>query len=190
VVEEERDRLVNLGALDQVPVVEDEDERIADWLQLVDQRRQDALEQRRSRSREQREGLGADIGLDRADRLDGVRPEPDRIVVPGIDREPGERSRPAVELLPGGEERRLAPPCRRRDESELPAPVCAELLDEGRTRNEIAARGRAAKLRDEQPRSRPGPPRGSAILPRLGGSGADGSLLSIDREEVNEVVRA
>ena len=51
--------------------------------------------------------------------MDDVGPEPDRVAVAAIERDPGERPRLTLERVPIGEERRLPPPGGGADQGQL-----------------------------------------------------------------------
>jgi hypothetical protein len=91
-----------------VVVVEHEDYPLSKRLELVDERRHDVLQEARAGRSKESQGLGSDIGLDDPDRLDDKRPETPRVVVPAVDREPERLSLVPSELLPAGDQRRLA----------------------------------------------------------------------------------
>ena len=89
VLDEERERLVHLLRVDHVVVVEDEQGLFPG--QIVDQRRDQALERRRRGRAEQRSHPFADSGTGPVQRGYRVVPEPGWVVVPRVQREPGDR---------------------------------------------------------------------------------------------------
>src|SRR5581483_781439 len=72
-LDEEAELLVDLGALDRVVVVEREDELGVKLVELVDERREDVVDDLGARHAEQVEGGPADARLDGPERLDRVR---------------------------------------------------------------------------------------------------------------------
>jgi hypothetical protein len=104
VLDQERERLVHLLCADHVVVVEDEHGLLPG--QIVDQRRDQALERRRRWRAEQRSHPFAGPRPSPVQRGHRVAPEPGRVVVPRVQREPGDR----MLAVPGpvGEQDRLA----------------------------------------------------------------------------------
>src|SRR6266508_157520 len=163
-VEEERNRLVDLGVLERVVVVDNQDERPFECVELVDQRRQDVLYDGCARRLEERQRLTSYLGPNGADGLDEMHPEPDWIVVPTVDGEPCKRASLSFRPLPRREKRRLSRSCRRREERQLVA-ASHKLLHESGASNEVTSHGRRLKLppQDSALRARcsarPAPPR-------------------------------
>ena len=89
VLDQERERLVHLLRADHVVVVEDEQGLLPG--QIVDQRRDQALERRRRWRAEQRSHPFARPRTGPVQRGYRVAPEPGRVVVPRVQREPGDR---------------------------------------------------------------------------------------------------
>jgi hypothetical protein len=116
VLDEEGERLVDLLVADEVVVVEDERERGVVVLEVVDERRHDVVHEARPGGAEERERERADLGVACPHGLDDVRPEPDGVIVGGVEREPRERPVRLRVGAPGGQERRLPPPRRGRDD--------------------------------------------------------------------------
>ena len=89
VLDQERERLVHLLRADHVVVVEDEQGLLPS--QIVDQCRDQGLERRRRWRAEQRSHPFAGPGTGPVQRGHRVAPEPGRVVVPRVQREPGDR---------------------------------------------------------------------------------------------------
>ena len=89
VLGQERERLVHLRRADHVVIVEDQQGLIPG--QVVDQRRDQPLERRRRGRTEQRRHPPAGPGAGPVERGHRVPPEPGRVVVPRVQRQPGNR---------------------------------------------------------------------------------------------------
>ena len=111
-LEQEPERLVDLMRSDHMVIVEDQPCLFRRWLarQVVDQRRDQALERGRRRRAEQRRHPFGDPGAGPGQRGHRVPPEPGRVIVPRIQRQPGGRLLAAPG--PVGQQHRLATPGR------------------------------------------------------------------------------
>ncbi len=112
VLKQEHQGPVHHLGVDQVVVVEDHQHLVLTGLgvQLVDQGRHQPLEGRGRRGAEQRADLLADPRPHPVQRGRGMPPEPCRVVVAGVQRQPGHR--PPAAPSPVGQQRRLAGPGR------------------------------------------------------------------------------
>ena len=138
------------GARDAVEVVEDQD-HVAGLGELVDEPRQQHLAQRRRGGRG-RERLVRQRRARAGERLDGVAPQHDRVVVAVVEREPCDRALARLALPPGGQQRRLAEAGRAGDERE-PAPAAvAQALEQPLALDGLRRHDRRVQLRDEQGR--------------------------------------
>src|SRR6266511_2304520 len=111
--EQVADRGVDQLVVHEVVVVENQHRPQRRSCELVDQRRQHDVDEAGAGAREPRQRLVAESWVDRPQRSDQVAPEPDRVVVSRVERDPGERSRLIRGGTPFAEENRL-PPTRRR----------------------------------------------------------------------------
>ena len=89
-VEEVGQPVLNVVAIDDVEVVEDENDIPVDAVQLVDERREHGF-RRRVRRIQERACVRAEAGHRRLERREDVRPEQRRIVVALVEREPRHR---------------------------------------------------------------------------------------------------
>ena len=87
VLGQERERLVHLRRADHVVIVEDKQGLFFSG-QVVDQRRDQSLERRRRGRAEQRGDPFAGPGAGMVERGHGMAPEPGRVVVPCVQRQP------------------------------------------------------------------------------------------------------
>ena len=149
-VEEERHRLVDLGVLERVVVVENQDERPFVCVELVNQRGQDVLNHGCARRLEERQCLSSHLGPNGADGLDEMHPEPDGIVVPSVDGEPCKWLSLLLQSLPRREQRRLSGSGRRREERQLVA-AGRKLLHESGASHELATHCWRLQLRPQDP---------------------------------------
>jgi hypothetical protein len=122
VLDQECERLVHLPCADQVVIVEDEQGLLPG--QIVDQRRDQALERRRRGRAEQRSHPFADPGAGPVQRGYRVMPEPGWVVIPRVQREPGDRG-PGVPG-PVGEQDCLAVPGRGAGQDQPPRQALIE----------------------------------------------------------------
>ena len=147
-----REALVDLRVPDQVVVVEHEHDRVRQRRELVEERRQYVVDDAGPRSPQHGKRDLARARVERAKRMDEVGPEPDRVTVAAVERDPGERSRLALELVPVGEQRRLPPPGGGTDQRQLARRAGAEL--EKVAARDAPARDGGLQLRlDERARS-------------------------------------
>jgi hypothetical protein len=120
VLQQESERGVHRLGVDQLVVVQDQQHLARTGLagQLVDQGRHQPLEGRRGRRAEQRGELPGDPGTHLVQRGHHMAPEPRRVVVASVQRQPGDRP-PA---LPGpvGQQSGLAEPGRSADQHQPP----------------------------------------------------------------------
>jgi hypothetical protein len=107
VLQEVTEPVMAAGIGDEVIVVQHQYQRRADRAQVVQQRRQDHPIKVRARTAQGLERGGADPGLDGAERLDHIDPEPRRVVVARVQRDPGHPT-PAGFSAPLAEQGRLA----------------------------------------------------------------------------------
>jgi hypothetical protein len=149
VLEQEGNLVVDVLRRDDVEVIEDEDDGLGKRRQIVDQGREHHVDDARAGVAKLRERSRADIGLDCLQRGDDVCPEAGGVVVAPIEGDPCIPSSGA-RCEPLREDGRLAPARRRRDERELELGTGGELLDQARTEDEVAARGRGMNLRGEE----------------------------------------
>jgi hypothetical protein len=89
VLDQERERLVHLLRSDHVVVIEDQQQLLRG--QFVDQRRDQGLERRWRGRAEQRSDTFADSRTVRVERGHDMTPEPGRVVVPRVQRQPCDR---------------------------------------------------------------------------------------------------
>ncbi len=115
-LEEEAERVMADAIRDLLVVVEHQDELLADRLQVVQNSRDDRIDDIRARLTQRTQGRDAPLGSGVPDRLNDVGPERDRVVVPRVEREAGEDA--AVDLAPLREQGRLSEPRRRSQQNE------------------------------------------------------------------------
>ena len=152
VLDQERKRLVHLLRVDHVVVVEDKQGLLPG--QIVDQRRDQALERSRRWRAEQRSHPFAGPRTGPVQRGYRVAPEPGRVVVPRVQREPGDR----VLAVPGpvGEQDRLAVSSRGGGQDEPPRQALIEPRRQPRPWHLAGARPRQVQLGGEQDIRPPG----------------------------------
>ena len=109
------ERLVDRPRLDQMVVIEDEHRVGFQVGELVEQGGQDRLDARRLRGAEQGQGSLPRARLEPVDRRNEVAPEPRRVVVCGIQGEPGNRPTARQVRGPHAQQSSLAEAGRRRD---------------------------------------------------------------------------
>ena len=149
VIEQERHRFVHVGGLDDVVVVEHEDELARDHAEVVHERGDDGRRRRRGRLQDgHRAGRGVRDGG--ADGRHDVRPEPGRVVVTDVERQPGGCGAVVGGTEPFGDEGRLAEPRRRGDEREQGQVVVGEPVRQPRTIDGRAPAARPVELRLEE----------------------------------------
>ena len=127
VLEKERETLVDLRIPDQVVVVEHEHDRVRQRRELVAERGEYVVDDADPRGPQHGKRDLAGARVERAKRVDEVGPEPDRVVVAAVERDPGERPCLALERVPIGEQRRLPPPGGRADQRQLARRAGTEL---------------------------------------------------------------
>ena len=111
VLDQERERLVHRLRADQVVIVEDEQGLVRSQIsQVVDQRRDQALERGRCGRAEQRAKAFAGPGAGPVQRGHRVAPEPGRVVIARVQRQP--RGRELAAAGPVSQQDRLAVPGR------------------------------------------------------------------------------
>ena len=93
VVQEEGHRLVHLRARDDVVVLDDQHEVVLEGVEVVDQDRQDVVDQADPRGSQDRLGVCSEGRREHLEGLDHVEEEADRVVVRAVEGEPGEGSR-------------------------------------------------------------------------------------------------
>jgi hypothetical protein len=106
VVEQELHRPVHLGRLDDVVVVDHQHDLVGGRGELVHQRGDDPRERCARRAGHERADPLDDTDVHAVERGGDVAPEPHRVVVAGVERQPRHRS--VVGPRPGGQEARLA----------------------------------------------------------------------------------
>ena len=135
-LQQQADAVVDRRRLDQVVVVDHQHELVAGGPggELVDQGRHQPLGRGRVRAAQQPDDL---LGHPRAHPLQGrghVAPEPDRVVIAGIQRQPGHR--PAAGPGPVGQQARLAAPGRGTDQQEPAGQALVQPLHQPRADGE------------------------------------------------------
>ena len=163
-LEQKGHRRVHRLGVDQVVVVQDQDLALTrSGRQLVDQRRHQRLERRRRRRSEQRGNLLGESRPCPVQRRGGVAPEPGRVVVAGVQRQPCDRP-PAV-VGPVGQQRGLAEPGRGTDQDQAARQALVQPLHEawagrkarlGRRRTELGCQQDILLGRNSLRRGRPG----------------------------------
>ena len=140
---------MHLPGADQVVVVQDQHHRVLARLggQLVDQRRHQPLKRRRRRAG-QRAGSLADPRPRPVQRGHHMPPEPHRVVIASIQRQP--RHRPAARPGPVGQQRRLAEPGRGTHQDQPPGQRLAERPRQPRPRHEPRPRAGHVQLGGQQ----------------------------------------
>ena len=141
VVQQELQRPVHLRRVDQVVVVDDQRHVVGCRGELVDQRRHGRGERRRRGAGDQRTDPLGDPGPHPVQRGGDVAPEPHRVVVARVQRQPGDRppvgaapSRPAGSTCRTRPGRRPAP-------ARLPSPARSRCTNRGRGTQPVLGRG-------------------------------------------------
>ena len=147
VLEEERERLVHLRRADHVVVIEDEPGLLLSG-QVVDQRRDQSLERGRRGRAEQRGDPFAGSGEGPVQRGHRVAPEPGRVVVPCVQRQPRGRL-PAVPG-PVRQQDRLAVPGRGTDQHQPPRQALIQPCRQPRPRHQLRPRPGEVQLGRQQ----------------------------------------
>ena len=131
-------------------VVEDQQQVVLAGLigQPVDQRRHQRLERHRRRRAEQRAQPLGDSGPRPVQRGDSMAPEPRRVVVARVQRQPP--NRPPATAGPVGQHRRLTEPGRGANQDELPRQPLAERLDQARARHKSRLQAGHVQLGGQQ----------------------------------------
>ena len=139
VVEQEGDRLVHLGAVDDVVVVERDHRRPGQRVELLDQAGQHVLRPHGPLVLEQRRRVGADLRAGDADGRHEVREEPPQVGVRGVERQPGGPD--VTGRQPLGQQRRLPGPrrCRHQHEPRHRAPAGRQPVREAAAVHELAS---------------------------------------------------
>ena len=150
VLKQEPQRFVHLPRADHVIVIQDQQQlvrvRLAGY--LVDQGRHQRLERRWRRRPEQRAHPLADPRPHPVQRGHRMPPEPGRIVVASIQRQPGHRVPNAPDPL--GQQDGLAVPGRRAGQDEPSSPALVEPLRQPRARHQIRPQPRHVQLGRQQ----------------------------------------
>ncbi len=128
-IHELADRLLAGTARHRVPVLEHENDRRAVG-ELVDEKRNARLDDRPRPGAERPERAPADGVVDVLKRRDHVTPQPSRVGVLRVERDPGEGVTIGVRRRPLGQERGLPVPRRSADERERSLSAAAQPLDE------------------------------------------------------------
>ena len=144
VLEQERERLVHLRRADHVVVIKDQQGLIRG--QFVDQGRDQPLERRRRGRPEQRGDPFGDPGPGPVQRGHRVAPEPGRVVVPRVQRQPRGR----VPAGPFGQQHRLAVSGRRAGQDEPSPPALIEPFSQARPGHQVRPRRGPVQLGREQ----------------------------------------
>ena len=114
--QEEAERVMADAIRDLLVVVEHEDELLVDCFQVMENSRDDRIDDIRARLTQRTEGGCAPFGRGVPDRLNDVAPQRDRVVVRRVERDAGEGA--GVDLAPLREEGRLPEPRRRSKQDE------------------------------------------------------------------------
>ena len=146
VLDQERERLVHLPCADHVVVVEDEQDLVRS--QFVDQRRDQPLERRRRGRPEQRTKAVVNPGAGPVQRGHRVPPEPRRIIVGRVQRQP--RGRDLAAPGPVSQQDRLAVPGRGADQDQPPSQALIEPCHQPRPRHQARPRPGHVQLGGEQ----------------------------------------
>ena len=151
VLEQEPERLVHRLRADHVIVIQDQQQRLicirlAGY--LVDQGRHQRLERRRRGRPEQRAHPLADPRPHPVQRGHRMPPEPGRVVVASIQRQPGHWMPAAPDPL--GQQDGLAVPGRRADQDQSASPALVEPLRQPRARHQIRPQPRHVQLGGQQ----------------------------------------
>jgi hypothetical protein len=138
VLQQEAERLVDRLGLDQVVVVQHQHDRLGRTGQLVDHHGRDRLARTGLRALQEPGGLLGNPRGDRVQRGGDVAPEPHRVVVSLVQRQPGHR--PPAASGPVGQQGRLAEPGRGADQDQLAARPLVQTLQQPRARHEPGPR--------------------------------------------------
>jgi hypothetical protein len=147
VVHQQPDQLVDRRRLDQVVVVQHQHVRIRPGGQLVDQRGHYRLERPRRRVQQCGDTL-PDPGVHLVQGGGDVAPEPRRVVVAFVQRQPGDRSRAVVG--PVGQQGGLAEPGRGAHQGELAGGALGQPLQQPRAGQEPGAGAGRVQLGGQQ----------------------------------------
>jgi hypothetical protein len=136
---------------DEVVVVQDQQHLAPVGLggQLVDQRRHQPFKRRRGRWVEHRGDLVGEPRPYPVQRGGDMAPEPCRVVVTLVQRQPGDR--PPAGLDPMGQQAGLAEPGRRADQQQPPRQPVVKLLQQAWARHEAGLRAGQVQLGGQQP---------------------------------------
>ena len=148
------DRGVDQLVAHEVVVVENQHISLRRVCELVEQRRQHHVHQAGAGAREPRQRLVAERRNDRPQRADQIAPEPDRVVVPRVERDPGKRSRLIRRGTPFAEENRLPPTRRRAQKRQLALAPGHQARDQFPTRDEPRPHLGDMQLRSDEHRPR------------------------------------
>ena len=150
VLEQERQRRVHRLGVDQVVVIENQQHLAVAGLggQLVDQRCHQPLEGCRRRGAQQEADSLPDPRARPVQRGYRVTPEPHRVVVGCVQRQPGHR--PVARRGPVGQQGRLAGPSRGAHQDEPPRQPFTERLHQARAGHETRPRAGHVQLRGQQ----------------------------------------
>jgi hypothetical protein len=149
VLEQELERAVHLVGLDQVVVVQDQHHPVRLGGQLVDQGAHQALERRRRRRPEQRGDLPGHARTHPVQGGDHVPPEPRRVVVALVQRQPADRS-PTLPC-PVAQQGRLAEPGGRAHQHQLPGRRRLQSVQQAPAGHEPRLQARQMQLGGHQP---------------------------------------
>ena len=141
-------RPVHLGRLDHVVVVDHQRHVLGRRGELVHQRGDGGRERGGRRAGHDRTDAVGHAGAHAVERGRDVAPEPHRVVVARVERQP--RHRPPVGVRPIGQQARLAEPRRPADQHELALRACLQLPDEPGTRHPARPRLRCAQFGCQQ----------------------------------------
>ncbi len=151
VLEQEPERGVHRLRADHVIVIQDQQQRLVRVRpagHLVDQRRHQRLERRRRRRPEQRAHPLADPRPHPVQRGHRMPPEPGRVVVAGIQRQPRRRQPAAPDPL--GQQDRLAVPGRPADQDQPASPALVEPFRQPRARHQTGPQPGHVQLGGQQ----------------------------------------
>ena len=156
-VEQEGHRIVDFVRVDDVIVVEGQYEQTVETVEVVEQAHHHSAGHRAAAGLQESGRIDPDTGCGGLYGGDQVGQEEPRVAVLGVEGDPGDAAGPGVRgSLPPGEplaqQRRLAEPGRRADEDQTRqrAGLPRQLIDEPRTRDELAPRPRYVQLGTQQ----------------------------------------
>jgi hypothetical protein len=132
----------------QVVVVEHEDDPLPESSQVVEEEREDDLDDLSASNRVRRQDAPPKLWLDAAQSLDQVGEEASRIIVVLVEREPGNRL-PLLSRSPLGQQRRLAEAWRRRQQGQSAVRALAQKLEELGSGDVLRSERRPGELRRE-----------------------------------------